>query len=95
MEKKRFNMVFLPEGAVVVTKAEMEALNTYSEKVRRETVKAIFTDFAELLEARCKIEDNWASHCENADDRGNYLYGRGLCEMLLIDLQKIERKYEE
>ena len=95
MEKKRFNMVFLPEGAVVVTKAELEALNTYSEKVRRETVKAAFDACKNLLEARCKIEANRASQCENADDRGNYLYGRGLCEMLLIDLQKIERKYEE
>lgn len=83
------------EETVTLTRAEIDALNTYSEKVRRETIKTIFSDIEELLQTRYRIEDQWAHLCENAEDRGNYLYGKNLCEKLIIDLQKIEKKYTE
>ena len=86
--------IFPEEETVTLTRAEIDALNTYAEKVRRETVKAIFADMKDLLHQRYRIENNWASMCKDPDDRGNYLYGRNLCEKLIIDLQKIERKYE-
>lgn len=87
--------IFPEETTVTLTRSEIDALNAYAEKIRRETVKAIFGEVKELLEARYRIEDKWASMCENAEDRGDFLYGRGLCEKLIIDLQKIERKWED
>lgn len=70
---------------IELTRAEIDTLNQYAEKVRRETIEAIFADFTELLQARYKLEDQ----------RRRHLYGTELCEILLIDLQKIERKYME
>ena len=49
MEKKRFTWVMLPEGAVIVTKKEREALNAHQEKVRKETIEAIFDCVWELI----------------------------------------------
>ena len=49
MEKKRFTWVMLPEGAVIVTKKERQALNAHQEKVRRETIEAIFDCVWELI----------------------------------------------
>lgn len=97
MERNYYDAEFiLPEvETVTLTRAEIDALNTYAEKVRRETIKVIFGEMKELLHQRYRIENSWASMCENPDDRGNYLYGRNLCEKLIIDLQKIKRKYME
>lgn len=80
---------------VTLTKAEIEALNTYADKVRRETIKAVFAEVEEMLHTRYRIEDTWANMCEDRDDRGKYLYGRNVCEKLIFDLQHIERKYTE
>lgn len=93
--KDKFNWVMLPEGAVIVTKAERESLNTYAEKVRRETVKAIFRDVENLLQARYRMEDHLIGLSTEIQDRIRYLHGRDMCETLLIDLKKIEGKYEE
>jgi hypothetical protein len=93
--KEEFDFVLLPKGTVIVTQKELKTLNAYSEKVRRELIKDIFSDVEEMLRHSYRIEDGWAGLCKNEEDRGKYLYGRNLCEKLIIDLQKIERKYED
>lgn len=83
------------EETVTLTRAEIDALNTYAEKVRRETIKTVLGEVEEMLQMRYRVENGWVSLCANPDDRGNYLYGKNLCEKLLIDLQAIKRKYAE
>ena len=83
------------EETITLTRAEIDALTAYDEKLRREAIKKVFDDVEELLQASYKIEEGWASLCKNADDRGNYLYGANLCTKILIDLQAIKRKYAE
>lgn len=83
------------EETITLTRAELDALTAYDEKLRREAMKKVFDDVEELLHSSFKIESGWASLCKNADDRGNYLYGANLCTKLLIDLQAIKRKYAE
>ena len=90
-----FDAALLPEGAIVLTRAEMDALNEYSEKVKRETVKAIFSDIEELLRARYRLEGEKARLTDSSDDRKKHYYGESLCTSLIIDLQKIEKKYTE
>lgn len=60
MKRKRFDLRLIPEGAIVVTEKEREALNTHSENMRRETIKAIFADVEELLISGMKV----GSSCE-------------------------------
>jgi hypothetical protein len=81
------------EETITLTRAELDALTAYDEKLRREAIKKVFDDMEELLHSSFKIESSWASLCKNADDRGNYLYGANLCTKLLIDLQAIKRRY--
>jgi hypothetical protein len=95
MQKKNYKLVLLPEGAVVVTKKELDALNTYAEKVRRETLENVFTDFEEILRCRYMVEGNRSVACDNFVERHKHLYGREVCETLINDLKKIERKYKE
>lgn len=82
-----------PAETITLTRAEMDALTAYDEKLRREAIKKVFDDVEELLQMSYRVEDGWASLCKNPDDRGNYLYGRNLCTKLLIDLQAIKRRY--
>lgn len=95
MQKKNYKLILLPEGAVVVTKKELDALNTYAEKLRRETIENIFSDVEEILHGRYRVEDNWGGTCDNFVERRKHFYSRNLCETLIIDLKKIERKYKE
>ncbi len=97
MESNSYNECYrkVPDGAIILTRAEMDALNEYAEKVRRETTKAIFADVAELLEARSRIEGDWASLCKDTEERRKFQYGSGVCASLLVDLQRIERKYND
>lgn len=80
---------------ITLTRAEIKALNKHNEKLKRETIKSIFREVAEMLHKRYRIEETWANMCEDRDDRGKYLYGAGICEKLIYDLQKIERKYTD
>lgn len=80
---------------IELTRAEIDALNKYAEKVRLETIKAIFGDVEELLRLRYRFEDMRSSICEDEYDRCRHFYGRNVCESLLTDLQKIERKFKE
>lgn len=94
-KKDNFDFVLIPKGTVVVTQKEIDALNAYADKVRRETIKAIFAEVETMLHTRHRIEETWGNMCEDRDDRGKYLYGAGICEKLIYDLQKIERKYTD
>lgn len=85
----------LQPETVTLTRAEIDALNTYADKVRRETVKAIFTDIGELIRVRHKREDDRANFCKDQEDRRLFFYARNICECLLIDLMKLERKYND
>lgn len=83
------------KNKVILTRRELDALHVYAEKVRRETIDAIFTDVEELLRMRYRFEDQRSDICEDEHDRSRHFYGRNVCESLLIDLQKIERKYTD
>lgn len=91
MEKKPFDMILLPEGAVVVTKAEIEAMNTYSDKLRHEHMKAAFDAVEELLRMAIKTECSKAKY----GDSHTHNYAKHLCHDLLEDMRKIERKLKE
>ena len=88
MEKKRFNMVFLPEGAIVVTKAEIEAMNTYSDKLKHEHIKSALDAVEELLQMAIKTEGIKAKH----GDSHTHNYAKRLCQDILEDMRKIERE---
>lgn len=91
-----FDAELQPEQkTITLTRAELDALNTYADKVRRETVKAIFTDIGELIRVRHKREDDWANVCKDQEDRRLFFYARNICDCLLIDLMKLERKYTD
>lgn len=83
------------EETVTLTKAEIDALNKYAEMVRRETVKAIFNDIRELIKIRHKREDTWANFSRDQEDRRLFCYARNICECLLVDLMKLERKHND
>lgn len=93
MHTDEFVLEDLPEEVITLTRAEMDALSIYDDKLRRETIKKVLDEVEELLQSRYKIESNWARICKSPDDRGNYRYGRNLCEKLIIDLQAIKRRY--
>ena len=88
MEKKHFDMVLLPEGAVVVTKAEMEALNTYSNNLKREHIKEALNMVEELLQMAIKTEEIKA----RIGDLHTHNYAKRLCQDILEDMRKIERE---
>lgn len=91
---KEHDAVIEPE-TVTLTRSEIDALNAYADKVRRENIKAIFAEVETMLHTRHRIEETWGNMCEDRDDRGKYLYGAGICEKLIYNLQKIERKYTD
>lgn len=83
------------EKIVILTRAEIDALTKHEQKLRHDTIKAIFDDVKELLELRYRFEDKRGGICEDEYDRCRHFYGRNVCECLLIDLQSIERKYTD
>lgn len=58
--KERYDLRLIPKGAVIVTPKEREALNAHSEKVRSETIRAIFADVEALLIVGMRV----GSSCE-------------------------------
>lgn len=60
MKRKHYELRLIPEGSVVVTPKELEALNEHSKKVRYEMVATIFHDVEELLIAGMRVN----SSCE-------------------------------
>ena len=82
----------MSKNKVTLTKQEIDALNNYAEKNREALISAIFTDVEELLQAAIKNEGAKAVVAPNV---AAYPYARELCETLVADLRKIERKYKE
>lgn len=91
MKKKHFDMVFLPEGAVVVTKAEREAMNIYSDKVRRETITNIFDEVEELLQMAIRTESIKIKHSNSRTNK----YAKHILKALVEDMRTIESRYKE
>lgn len=89
------DLVALPRNSFVLTKAEVEALTQYDKNLTSALIERIFLSAEELLQYSYRLEDKMASACSCSDERGKHLYGRGLCERLLIDLVAIKRKYAE
>lgn len=81
---------FEPE-TVTLTRAEIEAMNTYSDKLRHEHMKAAFDAVEELLRMAIKTECSKAKY----DDSHTHNYAKHLCHDLLEDMRKIERKLKE
>ena len=82
-------MVFLPEGAIVVKKEEIEAMNTYSNNLKREHIKEALNMVEELLQMAIKTEDIKAK----LGDSHTHNYANRLCHNLLDDIRKIERQF--
>lgn len=80
---------------IVITRAEIDALNEYSKIVRSETIKAIFDDVEELLEARKKLECRDTNNADDYAERLKHFHAECMCVTLLIDLQKIKDKHLE
>lgn len=83
------------QNEITLTRAEIDALNKHNEKVKGETINKVFDEVEELLRTRYRIENSWASMCEDADYRGKFLYGRNVCESLIFDLKKLKARYED
>lgn len=81
----------IPEGSVVISRAELDALTKYAKKTKAELVSAIFNDVEELLQMAIKTEGNKALF----GDIVKHKYAKRLCQTLVADLRKIERKYRE
>jgi hypothetical protein len=99
MEKLYHDAELLPssKGAeeVVLTRQEVDFLDKYSRQVRKWHIKQVIEEVRAMLDKRYQIEDTWASMCKDADERGQFLYGRKLCEKLMIELGEIERRYND
>jgi hypothetical protein len=86
----------LESETVTLTRAEIDALTAYAEKLRRETIKAIFTDVEDLLWNRERLEWGRSHNMETSlTTRFKHRYAMNVCETLLKDLQKIEGKYTD
>lgn len=84
-------VTILPEGAIILTRKELDALNKHNEKVRA----AIFADVEQLLEDRGKLEGERANGSNDAGEWRKFEYAHMVCASLLVDLRKIERRYAE
>ena len=80
---------------VTLTRAEIDALNKYAEKVRKDTIMKVFDDVEELLQMRYRFENKRGGICEDEYDRCRHFYGRNVCESLLIDLLQIKKRYAD
>lgn len=79
---------------IELTRAEINALHKYAERVKEQTINAIFNDVEEMLRGAIKTEDIKALYGLGSS-QAKHLYAGSLCLTLLADLQKIERKYKE
>lgn len=77
--------------SITLTKAEIDALDKHSKRARRAAVNSALADVEDLLQERYRLEDEWASMCKDEGDRAKFLYGRNLCEKLIIDVQNMRR----
>ena len=84
-------VTILPEGSLILTRAEIEAMNTYSDKLRREHIQVAFDTVEELMQMAIKTECSKAKY----DDSHTHNYAKHLCQDLVEDMRKIERKLKE
>lgn len=84
-------VTILPEGSIILTRAEIEALNTYSDKLRREQINAAFDAVEELMQMAIKTEGIKAKY----GDLHTHNYAKHLCQVLVEDMRKIERKLKD
>ena len=80
---------------VELTRAEIDALNEYAKKVRKETIEAVLADVKAAIIKRHGFEDQKGGLSEDEYDRCRHLYGRNVCEGVLLDVMKIERRYSD
>lgn len=85
-------VTILPEGAIILTRAEIEAMNTYSDKLRCEHITAAFDAVEELMQMAIKTECGKEAKC---DDSHTHNYAKHLCQDLVEDMKKIERKLKD
>ena len=84
-------VTILPEGSIILTKAEIKAMNTYSDKLRCEHITAAFDAVEELLQMAIKTEVVKAKY----GDPYPHKYSKRLCQDLVEDMKKIERKLKD
>ena len=86
---------FEPE-TITLTRAEIDALTKVNDLVRAETIRQIFNDVEELLSDRARLEWGKSHNMETSfTTRLRHRHAMNVCETLLKDLQKIERKYTD
>lgn len=84
------------QETVTLTRAEIDALTRVDDLVRAETIRQIFDDVEELLSNRARLEWGKSHNMETSfTTRLRRRYAMNVCETLLKDLQKIERKYTD
>ena len=84
-------VTILPEGSIILTKAEIKAMNTYSDKLRCEHIHAAFDAVEELMQMAIKTECSKAK----GDDSHTHIYAKHLCQDLVDDMRRIERKLKD
>ena len=80
---------------VELTRAEIDALNEYAKKVRKETIEAVIGDVKTAILKRYVFEDQKGGLSADEYDRCRHLYGRNVCEGLLIEVEKIKGRYSD
>ena len=88
-------VTILPEDAITVTRKEINALNDYAKKVKREAIKKAFDAVEELIEIDKRLEHSRAEMSQNRIGEQKHKYAECLCVTLLMDMQMIEDKYME
>lgn len=79
---------------VELTRVEIDALNKHNDKIRREAIKAVLGDVKAAIRKRHAFEDQKGGLSADEYDRCRHLYGRNVCEGLLIEVEKIERRLD-
>lgn len=85
----------MAKDTIELTRAEREALDKYYTERKKELLDEVFSAVDELLEARYRIEDNWVGMCDQEWERYRFIYGRNVCEKLIIDLKKLRERFME
>ena len=80
---------------IELTRAEIDALDKHSKKVRSETVREIFSAVEELIEMNKQLEHSRGEISQSFVGEQMHSYAERLCVTLLVDLQRIREKYDE
>ena len=85
----------MEKDTIELTRAEREALDKYYTERKKELLDEVFSAVGTILQDAYRIEDNWVGLCDQEWERYKFLYGRNVCEKLIIDLKKIKSKFME